>query len=392
MRWLVTDRNLDNNDGFGTELGAVTYWTADPTKLGIDLTKRSGWTQVTVKEFQDALVAVASKFPSVLNTSTADQKHLCLFVHGYNNNFVESTQRYEAIAATLFDGDAGLGELISFDWPSKGSLLGYLPDRATARKVADDLTNVLEILYDWMAGKQIAATLNLEDACRARTSVITHSMGTFTSSVAAAVALTDANSVITARFQSANAILQANGRRYLAAATVKAVALTLPASDLHDFAEFFQASQVFAEQIASHLPQYWQAEAGWNADTGIEEAVATDAASKDANSLLPANPKMSLSSVPAAESHKESYSEETNRLASEEASANQVETSANQMEEAAREAFSTALDASSDPIRQWAESYVDTLVSRISKSITFIPDTYVNELLSAPCTTRNLRR
>lgn len=179
MRWLITDRNLDDNDGFGCNLDTVTYWTADPTKPGTDLTKRSAWTQLTAKQFQDALVEVATKFPAVLNTSTADQKHLCLFVHGYNNNFAESTQRYEAIAATLFDGDAGLGELISFDWPSKGSLLGYLPDRATARKVADDLTNVLEILYDWMAGKQIATTLNLEDACRARTSVIAHSMGNY---------------------------------------------------------------------------------------------------------------------------------------------------------------------------------------------------------------------
>lgn len=179
MRWLITDRNLDDNDGFGCDLDTVTYWTADPTKPGIDLTKRSAWTLMTAKEFQDALVAIASKFPPVLNTSTADQKHVCLFVHGYNNNFAESAQRYGTIASTLFDGQSGLGELISFDWPSKGSLLGYLPDRATARRVADDLTNVLEGLYDWMAGKQVAAAMKPEDACRARTSVIAHSMGNY---------------------------------------------------------------------------------------------------------------------------------------------------------------------------------------------------------------------
>jgi esterase/lipase superfamily enzyme len=72
-----------------------------------------------------------------------------------------------------------MGELISFDWPSKGSLLAYLPDRSEARKTSDDLTSVLSTLYDWMAGKQIAATVSTSDACRARTSIIAHSMGNY---------------------------------------------------------------------------------------------------------------------------------------------------------------------------------------------------------------------
>ncbi|HWG19357.1 MAG TPA: alpha/beta hydrolase [Terracidiphilus sp.] len=180
MRWLITNRNQDSADGFGCDLASLTYWTADPAATpGIDLTKRSAWTAVTAQQFQDALVAVASSFPSALNTSTADQRHVSVFVHGYNNNFIESTQRYQDIAATLFDGPEGLGELVSFDWPSKGSLLGYLPDRVMAKRVGDDLTNVLEALYDWMATKQVAATKNLDNACRARTSLIAHSMGNY---------------------------------------------------------------------------------------------------------------------------------------------------------------------------------------------------------------------
>jgi esterase/lipase superfamily enzyme len=178
MRWLITDRNLEGSDGFGTNLAQLTYWTADP-KVHADLTKRSAWTRVTAKQFQDALGVAAMKFPHPAETSTADQKHLCLFVHGYNNSFAESTDRYQKIAATLFDGDEGLGELISFDWPTKGSVLGYLPDRVTARKVADDLTNVLESLYNWMEGRQEATVKDLDKACRARTSVIAHSMGNY---------------------------------------------------------------------------------------------------------------------------------------------------------------------------------------------------------------------
>lgn len=87
--------------------------------------------------------------------------------------------RYDTIAEQLFDGPDSLGKLISFDWPSKGSLLGYLPDRAEARKTGDDLTNVLSQLYDWMMDEQVAAAQNLDDACRAKTLVIAHSMGNY---------------------------------------------------------------------------------------------------------------------------------------------------------------------------------------------------------------------
>jgi esterase/lipase superfamily enzyme len=179
VRWLITDRNMDNsNNGFGVDLAELTYWTADPA-TNSDLTKRSSWKQLELPEFRDALAKVADKFPHPINTSIADQKHVCLFVHGYNESFAGSTTLYDKAAATLFDGDTGLGELISFDWPSKGSLLGYLPDRATARRVADDITNVFEELYNWMAGKQAAAAADLNNACRARTSVIAHSMGNY---------------------------------------------------------------------------------------------------------------------------------------------------------------------------------------------------------------------
>jgi len=107
------------------------------------------------------------------------QKHLTLFIHGYDNDWLQAMERYDTIAKQLFDGPNSLGELISFDWPSKGSLLGYLPDRAEARKTGDDLTNVLSQLYDWMSAQQIAATVSLDNACRAKTSVIAHSMGNY---------------------------------------------------------------------------------------------------------------------------------------------------------------------------------------------------------------------
>jgi esterase/lipase superfamily enzyme len=73
------------------------------------------------------------------------------FIHGYNVTWTGAMHTYENVASRLFDGPDSLGELISFDWPSKGALLGHLPDRAEARQTGDDLTEVLSALYDWMS-------------------------------------------------------------------------------------------------------------------------------------------------------------------------------------------------------------------------------------------------
>jgi hypothetical protein len=178
MRWLITNRN-QVGDGFGTGFADLTYWTLDPARGPRDITLRSSWTSRTPDQFRAALVVAAGAFPNPVTTPIAEQKHVTLFVHGYNNNWQESVQRYNDIATKLFDGADSLGELISFDWPSKGSLLGYLPDRAEARKTGDDLTAVLSDLYDWMSGKQTAAALDPDNACRARTSIIAHSMGNY---------------------------------------------------------------------------------------------------------------------------------------------------------------------------------------------------------------------
>jgi esterase/lipase superfamily enzyme len=181
MRWLITNRNMDTDrDSFGGDLASLTFWTFDPTANPTkSVTQLSSWTQRTSDEFRAALVAAAGTFPNPVTTPTESQKHLTLFIHGYDNDWLQAMERYDTIAKQLFDGPNSLGELISFDWPSKGSLLGYLPDRAEARKTGDDLTNVLSQLYDWMSAQQIAATVSLDNACRAKTSVIAHSMGNY---------------------------------------------------------------------------------------------------------------------------------------------------------------------------------------------------------------------
>ena len=177
MRWLITNRNQDASDGFGCDLSDLTFWTRlDGT--GAE-TSRATWQQRSSDDFRIRLVAAAATFPDPLVTDIADQKHITLFIHGYNNGWAQSLATYEKVASQLYDGPNSLGELISFDWPSKGSLLGYLPDRLEARQTGDDLTAVLGELYDWVSAQQVDTADDPSTACRARTSIIAHSMGNY---------------------------------------------------------------------------------------------------------------------------------------------------------------------------------------------------------------------
>jgi esterase/lipase superfamily enzyme len=151
---------------------------------GGSVTVAADWLPNSGDEFRDKLVKVVQDtFPPAvvdgISTPSASQKHVCLFVHGYNNDWLSVMVRYEKVANQLFDGADGLGECVTFDWPSKGNLLAYLSDRAEARKTADDLTNVLSELYDWLLMMQKVATRDPENACKARTSIIAHSMGNY---------------------------------------------------------------------------------------------------------------------------------------------------------------------------------------------------------------------
>ncbi|HEY3704724.1 MAG TPA: alpha/beta hydrolase [Terracidiphilus sp.] len=181
MRWLITNRTIQENGEFGGDLGKLSFWTL---RDGGSATVAADWLPVSMEDFRDRLVKVVQDtFPSVvvngISTPSEFQKHVCLFIHGYNNDWHAVMDRYEKVATTLFDGPDGLGECVTFDWPSKGNLLGYLSDRAEARNTADDLTNVLSELYDWLMTMQKLAVRDPENACKARTSILAHSMGNY---------------------------------------------------------------------------------------------------------------------------------------------------------------------------------------------------------------------
>ncbi len=176
MFWMITNRNVQA-DGFGGSFDQLTFWQ-NPTG---DLGNFKAWTKFDDgTAFQNALAAIANKFPSpVGQTSIENQKHVTLFVHGYDNDWISAVQRYGKIIANLFSGNNSLGECVLFSWPSKGSPAEYLPDRSEARQSADDLADVLCDLYDWMAVKQQDAARNPALGCKAQTSLIAHSMGNY---------------------------------------------------------------------------------------------------------------------------------------------------------------------------------------------------------------------
>jgi hypothetical protein len=47
----------------------------------------------------------------------------------------------------------------------------------------------------------------------------------------------------------------------------------------------------------------------------------------------------------------------------------------------AKKAFATAVGLASDPLKDWAEEYVDGFVGTFSKSITFLPNAFLDALL-----------
>jgi esterase/lipase superfamily enzyme len=176
MYWMVTNRNINaNKKAFGDELTSLSFWQNASDKVD----SFDNWTQLKEDDFRQGLVATADAFPDPSNAPSEDQKHVNLFVHGFDNTWLSAVQRYGAIVNNLFTGPESLGVCILFTWPSEGSVAAYLPDRLEARQSADDFADVLSSLYDWMSMKQVQAANNPANACKAQTSIIAHSMGNY---------------------------------------------------------------------------------------------------------------------------------------------------------------------------------------------------------------------
>ena len=187
---MINDRD---KGGIGTSPNTtsdgLTYWVTDKTPLNVI----GNWTKVSASSFATQLKAAADAF---LPQPPENQSHVTILVHGYNVSFDHSTSFYQDLCGRLFNGPNSLGLCILYDWPSWGNILGYEPDRARARECAPDLTNILSELFDWLVKQQqatIASRGDPEKACKAKVSLIAHSMGNYLLQKAMAAAWTRKN-------------------------------------------------------------------------------------------------------------------------------------------------------------------------------------------------------
>jgi esterase/lipase superfamily enzyme len=159
------------------------------------VTNPAAWSNVSRAVFQQRPMAAAGKFRNIDPTADniENQQHVTFFIHGYNSKWADEAARYQGICDSFFSGPDSLGECILYDWPSLGNVLGYLPDREHAVDCANDLADVLSALYEYMRAQQMAAAEGPSSACKAKISIIAHSMGTYLLQKAMAVVWTRKN-------------------------------------------------------------------------------------------------------------------------------------------------------------------------------------------------------
>lgn len=173
--FMVSNRKMKAG-GLGREIGTLRYFEAPSTSKPAQF---ASWKELGAAAFKKRLEGIAQNFPVITDDwQNAQQRHVSLFVHGYNNEWDEAARRYAQIKRDLFDAN-DLGVLILYTWPSNGSVAGYLADREDARKSSEDVTTLLVGLHDHLTGMQQLAVKTQDPTkfCRAKVSAIAHSMG-----------------------------------------------------------------------------------------------------------------------------------------------------------------------------------------------------------------------
>ncbi len=184
--FMISCRNV-TEDGPGTKLaGSLSYFTAP---LTADLTQFASWTRVSGTEVTRLLLEETAAFPQMTEEENLKEMHLSLFIHGYNVSWNDAARRYTKMVKDLFTGKKSLGVLVLVTWPSNGSVAGYLPDREDARESAPLLAELFVRLHDHVLKMQRLAATTHEPAkaCKAKISVVAHSMGNYVLQKALAV-------------------------------------------------------------------------------------------------------------------------------------------------------------------------------------------------------------
>ena len=121
--WMITNRNvLTNRGGLGAGESRLSYWA---TRSRGSLERFSAWERCAPAVFRRELCAVADAFPPVDDPAEHErEKHVTLFIHGYNTTWQEAVRRYRQLRSALYAGRSSLGLCVLFTWPSDGLKVG----------------------------------------------------------------------------------------------------------------------------------------------------------------------------------------------------------------------------------------------------------------------------
>jgi hypothetical protein len=104
--WLISDRNI-TEDGLGRDKAKSTStWVSGAGPL----TDIKNWTKVSLPAFKTELLKATAAFPPLEDLARhEEQKHVTVFIHGYNYDWVDAAGRCESICKSLFGGNDSLG-------------------------------------------------------------------------------------------------------------------------------------------------------------------------------------------------------------------------------------------------------------------------------------------
>jgi esterase/lipase superfamily enzyme len=186
---MMTNRNIKKQD-LGKDVSDMSYWRHRTGKAN----NLASWDRLTKAQFVKQLQDIGNSFPLLDESENESQKHIGVFVHGYNVDWTDSMARYEQLKRDLFE-KAQLGALVLYSWPSNGSVAGYLPDREDARSSAPAFAQELTDMHAHLLRMQTAATkLDPSKACKAKLSIVAHSMGNYVTQKALSIAAKQLNS------------------------------------------------------------------------------------------------------------------------------------------------------------------------------------------------------
>ena len=154
--YMITNRNVLPDRLGNDHAPKMTFWITDNDNV----TDLASWKPISADDFKRTVLGVAQAFPDLPIQEHADQKHVTLFVHGYNNTWTQAAARYKTICERMFSGADSMGICILFTWPSDGEPWDYLPDRQDSRASAPDLAEVLNEFYDWLLVQQKLAAID----------------------------------------------------------------------------------------------------------------------------------------------------------------------------------------------------------------------------------------